>query len=165
MNNKLIEKLDENGKYSRQLCELLNKSIKSNIIQYTPSYSNENIGVKQLLDTTGLHYNEIWFKDEIMNTYNIQEVVNMVYVTLGIGAFKYVYPSEKEVELYKLFEENEWDIYIDQGGILLEGEDIYISDILSKEVSKDRIVLELDKEKSGYSSIIITRDNIYRITN
>lgn len=150
-----IEKrLKENLKYSQELCELLNKDCKGNI-KFSAIASNDSIGVKQLLDDTGLHYNEIFYNDKIKDNCSLKEIVVTVYVSLGTGIFRYIYPTEKEMKLYKTLKENNWDIYLDKGELYID-EGLAVEDIEDYEITKEYVKLKvIDAEFYGYKEMIV----------
>jgi Fe-S cluster biosynthesis and repair protein YggX len=151
------KRLKENLKYSERLCEILNKDC-AEPVKYTPVCSNCDIGVKQLLDETGLHYNELFLKDEIKDSCKLDEVINIIYVSLATGRFNYVYPTEKAKRIYNQLKANEWDIYLDDGELYID-EGINVEDILKYEIRSDYIKFEVDKEFYGYKAMVITKDN------
>jgi Fe-S cluster biosynthesis and repair protein YggX len=150
------ERLKDNLNYSKRLCELLNENCVDSIT-YTAIASSDDIGVRQLLDKTGLHYNEIFYKDEIKDQYNLSELVNVVYTTLETGNFKYVYPTEKAKRIYNLLKTNDWDIYLDQEELYID-EGINVEDILRGKITKDFVKFEVDEEFYDYKAIVVTKD-------
>ena len=155
--SKLIEKSKKNLEYSKEICELLNKNAKDNI-KYTSISTNDQIGVRQILDKRELIYNTIYLKDTVINEYSLEQIIDIIYIALGTGSFVTTYPSIQAIQLYDEFKENEWDIFFDNDILWFDGDEIYISDILSTDISKDIIKFELNKEESGYSSVAITRE-------
>jgi len=150
------KRIKDNLKYSEELCEILNKDCVEPI-KYTPVCSSDDIGVRQLLDTTGLHYNELFFKDEIKNSYKVDEVINVIYVSLATGRFKYVYPTENAKRIYNELKAYGWEIYLDQGELYID-DGIAIEDILKSKITNDFIKFEVDKEIYDYKSIVITKN-------
>jgi hypothetical protein len=153
----VMDKANENMEHSKKLCELLNNNVKGNI-KYSPSASNDEIRIKQILDKRELIYNTICLKDTIINEYSLEKIVNIVYTLLGIGGFITSYPSIKAIDLYDEFTVNEWNVFFDNDILWFDGDEIYISDILSREITKEFIKFELDKEQCDYSSVIITKN-------
>lgn len=152
------ERLKDNLNYSKRLCELLNENCVDSIT-YTAIASSDDIGVRQLLDKTGLHYNEIFYKDEIKDQYNLSELVNVIYTTLGTGKFKYVYPTEKEKAIFCDLKEYGWNIYLDKGELHID-DGIAVEDILVSEITSEFIKLEVNEKFYDYKAMIITKDNI-----
>jgi hypothetical protein len=155
--NNIMDKVNENMKHSEKLCELLNNNVKGDI-KYSPSASNDEIRIKQILDKRELVYNTICLKDTIINEYSLEKIVDIIYTLLGMGYFTTSYPSTKEVELYDEFIINGWNVFFDNGVIWFDDNEIYISDILSKEINKEFIKFELDKEECDYSSVKIIKE-------
>jgi hypothetical protein len=84
---KLKNKLKINMDFSKELCEVLNKEIKNKEVVYLPFASNEDIGIKQVLDKRGLQYNEMCFKDTIIEAGTLEEIKHVIYCNLGRGLF------------------------------------------------------------------------------
>lgn len=162
MNSELIKRMESNKEYSEKLIELLNKLTKNNNIKYSPVWSNDSIGIRQLLSKDELNYKEMFFKDKIKKKLTLDEVIDLIYNALGTGMFTYVCPSNLEKELYEEFNKYKWNISIDKEVICIDGDEIYINDILSKNISKDKIEFDINKLETGYSKVIITKcDKFY----
>jgi Fe-S cluster biosynthesis and repair protein YggX len=153
------EQIKINEKYSIKLCELLNKSVKNNNVEYFPYVSSDTVGVKQILDKRGLQYNEICFDYKIIEASKLEEVKTLIYYNLGRGMFKSVYPRDRDIELYDDLESNGWNIYIDEGTLYINNKGVMIEDIISKEINKDNIKLEVDRYNYDCSYIVVTKNN------
>lgn len=140
------DRLNENLEISKKICEELNKQAENNHVRFEATASNCDVGVRQVLDTRGLQYNEIYFKDSI-KTKSMDKIIDLVTYCLASGRFNAVYPSSEEIKLYDRFEKYDWlnDIYVDKDVIYIEGEELYIPDIVDIEIDKDHIeVIECD---------------------
>lgn len=160
INKDLEKKLKKNMEFSEKLCEVLNKNVKYNTITYSAIASNEDIGVRQILDKRGLQYNVIYLKDEIVNECSLKEIVDLVWVALGRGDYWSVVPIEKEIDLYDKLKAHDWfkeDIWIGEGNIYINNEEFYIDEIESIKVDKDIIELQFQDENEGWCKTTIKR--------
>jgi hypothetical protein len=147
-----------NLNFSKELCEIFNKDCKSPV-NFIPSASSDSIGIRQLLDETGLHFNEIYFNDDIKDKCSFKEIINIIYVYLATGRFNYYYPTEKEMKLYKTLKENNWDIYLDKGELYID-EGVAVEDIADYEITKDYAKFRIaDAEFYGYKEMIVTNED------
>lgn len=158
INKGLEKKLKKNMEFSEKLCEALNNYVKNDSIIYSAIASNEDIGVRQILDTRGLHYNDMFFKDEIINKCSLAQIIEFVWMNFGRGQYCSVVPTEKEIDLYNKLKANEWlkkDIWINEGSLYINNEEFYIEDIESSKIDKDTIELQFQDENDQLSKTII----------
>lgn len=154
----MIDKVNMNFNYSKELCNILNKDCKEPV-KYSATASSDTIGIRQELDGTGLAYNEIFYTDTIKDNYSINELVNVIYASLGTGRFNYVFPTEKEKEIYNKLTENNWQLTLDKGELVID-EGIAIEDILNYEITNEFVKFEVDEEFYGYKVMKITKDKV-----
>jgi hypothetical protein len=160
INKDLEKKLKKNMEFSEKLCEALNNYVKNDVITYSAIASNEDIGVRQILDTRGLHYNDMFFKDEIINKCNLAQIIEFVWMNLGRGEYCSVNPTEKDIDLYDKLKANDWlkeDIWINEGSLYINNEEFYIEDIESSKIDKDTIELQFQDENDQLRKITIKR--------
>ncbi|BCZ47597.1 hypothetical protein psyc5s11_36640 [Clostridium gelidum] len=160
INKELEKKLKKNMEFSEKLCEALNNYVKNDSITYSAIASNEDIGVRQILDTRGLHYNDMFFKDEIINKCSLAQIIEFVWMNLGRGQYWSVVPTEKEIDLYDKLKANEWlkkDIWINEGSLYINNEEFYIEDIESSKIDKDTIELQFQDENDQLCKTTIKR--------
>lgn len=152
----MIDKVNMNFNYSKELCEILNKECKAPV-KYSATASSDSIGIRQELDEIGLAYNEISYTDTIKDDCSIKELVNIIYMSLGTGRFKYVFPSEKDKQIYNKLKENNWQLSLDKGELNID-EGILVEDILKSEITSEFIKFEVDEKIYDYKGIVITKD-------
>ena len=160
INKELEKKLKKNMEFSENLCEVLNKYVTNDTITYSAMASNEDIGVRQILDTRGLQYNDIYFKDEIINKCSLAQIVDLVWLALGRGNYCSIVPTEKEIDLYDKLKANEWlneDIWINEGSLYINNEEFYIEDIEKIKIDKDTIELQFQDENDQLCKTTIKR--------
>lgn len=160
INKDLEKKLKKNMEFSEKLCEALNNYVKNDSITYSAIASNEDIGVRQILDTRGLRYNDMFFKDEIINECNLAQIIEFVWMNLGKGQYCPVVPTEEEIDLYDKLKANEWlkeGIWINEGSLYINNEEFYIEDIESSKIDKDIIELQFQDENDQLCKTTIKR--------
>lgn len=160
VNKDLEKKLKENLDFSKKLCELINKYVKDKKVEYTAIASNEDIGVRQVLDKRGLHYNDIYFRDEIANKCSLIEIVDLVWLALGRGDFCSTIPTREEINLYDKLKFYGWlneDIWINEGCLYINNEEFYIEDIEEMKIDKDTIELQFEDENEEWCKTTIKR--------
>ncbi|OOM82127.1 hypothetical protein CLPUN_05060 [Clostridium puniceum] len=160
INKDLEKKLKKNMEFSEKLCEVLNNYVKNDSITYSAIVSNEDIGVRQILDTRGLHYNDMFFKDEIINKCSLAQIIEFVWLNLGRGEYCSVVPTPEEISIYDKLKDNDWlneDIWINEGSLYINNEEFYIEDIEKIKIDKDIIELQFQDENEKWCKVSVKR--------
>jgi len=112
----------------------------------------------EYMNARGLHYNDMFFKDEIINECNLAQIIGFVWMNFGKGQYCPVVPTEKEIDLYDKLKANEWlkeDIWINEGSLYINNEEFYIEDIESSKIENVSFVDDNDRKIVGDNMIAI----------
>ncbi|MDR3594144.1 hypothetical protein [Clostridium sp.] len=147
-------------KYSENLCEELNENVEGKRVIFRVSDSGETIEVRKVLDIRGMAFNAGYFTDEDINENSLDEMVELVLDDLGMGKYKTVFPTPKEIELCDKLKINCWleeGIRIEQGVFYIKEEAWSSIDTMEFiKINRDtiEIITKDDIEEEGFKMTI-----------
>lgn len=161
----LNRKLDRNLEFSKKICRELNKQVdEDSDIYYEACASTQDVGVRQVLDKRGLHYNQIYFKDKIIEkSIDLDIIIEVIKLSFISGQFYPVYPTDTEITIYDKLKETEWEFGINEGILYIQDVEISIEDITYSSITEDYIEIVEDDGNYSYKTTIKKGSNAEQI--